>query len=281
MFSHVVLFPLSLVTKVGKVAQLTWVNCMKLGYMMVPRIGCSADKKEVERRTESASKLGISEFYCAAQEGYSDDSFAPDFSLEHADSLRILTNFPARQQPRLVAVNGKHHRREDRISTWNMAIPCKSPEQVRANVQVRQASLSVSWLNKTELAQHWNAHVTSSTHAGLRVRPEDWRIARTIVVSQDAAYAEAAVKDQHSPCRVYYDKIARSQGTDVETLLEACVIYGTLNNVLDALVDLKESCGPFGTLCLVDHAWPDPQMALYSMTSLVSAFAPTLHRSRA
>jgi alkanesulfonate monooxygenase SsuD/methylene tetrahydromethanopterin reductase-like flavin-dependent oxidoreductase (luciferase family) len=155
--------------------------------------------------------------------------------------------------------------------------------QVIANANDRRGTLSVSWLNTTELAKHWAAHVSGSTHAGLRAREEDWRVARTIFICDDAARAEAIVKAEDSPCRAYYSEIAQENAAhgDVDTLLDDCVLFGTLQTVLDRLTDIAAASGPFGTLTLVDHAWADTELAKQSMGSLAAATAPIMQRNRA
>jgi len=225
---------------------------------------------------EFARDLGFSEFYAAEPQV---DPFAPGALKglpEHAPMLRTLPDVPLRPTPQVVAVDGEWQLQENTESLENLASPSVTPEQVAANARARRATLSVSWLNKSDLALHWAAQVTGSTHAGVRARPDNWRIARTIMVCEDEARAEAAVMSDDSPCRSYYSKMTGldASSAEVDALIADCVLYGSLQTVLDGVHDIAATATPFGTLTLVDHVWPDADLARQSMASLASALAP-------
>ncbi|MEP5729962.1 MAG: hypothetical protein ABJL67_11405 [Sulfitobacter sp.] len=253
---------------------------MKLGYMMIPGPAVGQDWNCNRGRAELARDLGFSEFYSADQDGH---PFGVDGAPEHADHLNVLTDLPVRPMPKVIAIEGKRQRISDSAAAGHIVRPSVTAQQVVSHAREQKASLSVSWLNKTELAKHWAAHVTGSTHAGLIARPEDWRVARTILVCEDAARAEAAVKSDDSPCRDYYRRMAKPGATsaDIDGLIESSVLYGPLQSVLDQLMDISSASGPFGTLALVDHAWQDDVLAQQSLASLVSAIAPVLRQDRA
>lgn len=251
---------------------------MNLGYLLI-RDGC---KPERPKRAELARELGFSEFYTADTQGDLIATKTPNGCPELAASLRTMSNLPIKPGLQVAAINGKEQLPRDAAPSGNITRPSITPEQVMANAERQQATLSVSWLNQTELARHWAALVAGSTHAGHRARPEDWRVARTIVVSSDAERAEAAIKSDNSPCRAYYAKMAGSDATpsEVDTLLERCVLFGSLNSVLEELHEIAISSGPFGTLTLIDHAWPDEELAQQSVISLAGAIAPVTQRNR-
>ena len=252
---------------------------MTLGYLMAPRIGAQQTPKEIKERIDFARNIGFSEFYRTSQDGPFEKPLQQEVCLERAQSLSVQPELTTAPSLKVVTVDGKRQHSQERADNIATAIPTETVQQVVTNAHQQLPTLSVSWLDKTTLAQHWAAHVTTCTHKGQRVQPENWKIARTIIACDDPARAEAAVFAAQSPCRAYYAKAGRSAGWDVETLMRACVIHGTLDHVLDELQILKETCGPFGTLTLVDHAWPDQEMAQHSIAALGSALVPPPKRS--
>lgn len=130
--------------------------------------------------------------------------------------------------------------------------------------------MSVSWLGADALARHWAACVTGSTHAARRARPEDWRIARTVVLHPDAARAEALAKHPDSPCRAYYRAHAAIGADDaaVDAVIDGCVLYGTPAMVRERICEIVDVSVRFGTLALIDHDWPDAGVARQSMALL-------------
>lgn len=253
---------------------------MKLGYLMMPPDCVDGVPTRNAGRAKMARTFGVSEFYAVAPQDHSKVIPPLSNSPEHANALRTLPELPEHRMPQVVAIDGKRQADCDTGAALNLTRPAVTPEQVAANARRRRATLSVSWLNTSDLARHWAAHVSGSTHAGFRARPEEWRIARTIMICGDVARAEAAIKSEDSPCRAYYRKVAQP-GTDLDALMDDCVLYGSLDTVLDGLRDILATTGPFGTLTLVDHAWPDEALAQQSLAALTSALAPINLRSRA
>jgi len=253
---------------------------MKLGYLMIPHASNTGGNKPDAGRAEMAQALGISEFYSVEPQDQTLGSCAIGAYPEHASALRTHPDYCEKPLPQIVAVNGELQSISHASDAPNLTHPAATPQQVAANASARKTSMSVSWLTTADLARHWAAHVSGSTHAGLRARPEDWHIARTIMVCDDAARAQAAVKSDDSPCRAYYSRMI-TPGMDIEAVLDACVLYGSLETVLDDLQDILATTGPFGTLTFVDHAWPDQGMAQQSLAALTLALAPKVPHVKA
>lgn len=253
---------------------------MNLGYLMIPQnVGSGTSGRGIGRAT-LARNLGFSEFYAVEHRNRIPCSCALNALPENADFLRTMAEAPEKPALQVAALNGERQSPRDLVTEDNRACPSATLEHVSANARQRKATLSVSWMNKIELAQHWGAQVVGSTHAGVRARPDDWRIARTILVSNDPARAKAAVESQSSPCRAYYSKIAGSGASskDVDELMKGCVLFGTLRTVLEELHDISATSAPFGTLTLVDHAWPDVELADQSLAALAASLAPMMSR---
>jgi alkanesulfonate monooxygenase SsuD/methylene tetrahydromethanopterin reductase-like flavin-dependent oxidoreductase (luciferase family) len=109
--------------------------------------------------------------------------------------------------------------------------------------------------------------------AGRPADGNDWRVARNIFISEDAAEAREHVGDREAPSYFYFNYISsllREAGffqiikpdpdmdddaVTTEAIVEDVVIAGTPDSVLDQLVAFREEVGPFGTLILVAVDW--------------------------
>lgn len=244
---------------------------MQLGYLMNQQPSMPARET---RRLKLAYELGFSEFYSVMPADQNSRYTGP----EQADLLQRSTDLPEMQVPQIVAINGEVQAPKQITSQASSARPSVTPEQIATNARNQELSLSVSWLNQTDLARHWAAHVAGSTHSGQRARPENWSVARTVLICDNPAHARAAVRAKDGPCYSYYSKLAKP-GSDVDAMMDDWVLYGTIEMVLSQLDALVTAAGPFGGLTVVDHGWADQEMAENSLSALASAFAPAVRRS--
>lgn len=248
---------------------------MKLGYLFIPPtpgLNAGPGRPPAADRSGLAAALGFSEFYAEPDQ----TTFAED--PNGAPLLRILPDRPPATGPRLAAVDGVSRRGSARKS-GPLAAPAACPESVRDHSRRGHLPLSACWADMDTLAQHWASHVTGCTHGARCARRTDWRIARTVVVDDDPARAEALVKAPDSPCRAYFT--AQMPGADAATLearLNDCVLYGTASQVMAQLDALQAALDGFGTLALVDHAWADAARARRSMVLFADAVLQT-HQS--
>ncbi|MGY3439931.1 hypothetical protein [Marinovum sp. KMM 9879] len=273
---------------------------MKLGYLYIPPVRTDWSQARMQAHTKTATHaenraalaraLGFSEFYAAAPELaetaqpssavgiQTGPQTGPTSGLEHQPLLRILPDLSVQTLPQLIAVDGVA-RPHSAHAPGPLAAPVESVSDVQAQSFRGRAPLSVSWLDTDTLARHWAAHVTGCTHAARCARRQDWRVARTVIVNEDAARAEAAAKDANSPCRAYYRKSLAPGADDaaIDARIDACVLYGTAAKVMAQLAELAEASATFGTLTFVDHAWPDAAMACRSMTLFAGAVLHTQH----
>ncbi len=239
---------------------------MKLGYLSIPPLypdGRGPDGPRAGRRDHLAEALGFSEFYAASA---TPRALTQRGGPEQQELLQIVPDRPVRRLPELVSVDGAS-RQQDGPGTDLLAAPVEHVEDVRAQSFRGCAPLSVSWLDSDMLARHWAAHVTGCTHAARCARRQDWRVARTVVVDDDPARAEATAKAPGSPCRAYYRDVLAPGADDatVEALIDDCVLYGTQTMVGARLREMTEASGTFGTLTFVDHAWADAALARRSL----------------
>ena len=255
---------------------------MNLGYLMVPQHNNAFNQAAQKDRGQLAYQHGFTEFY-APRYHYDVDRSGPcSESPETSSFLDILPKPPQHPTPHVITIDGERRIGKGSKAVSGATVPSETAEQIKSNVFNKHSSLSMSSLSNNDLARHWAAHVTASTHAGLRARHEDWRVARTIIVCDDQARAEATVKSDESPCRAYYKNLAKTGSSDaqIDALIDDCVLYGSLKSVLSSLRKITAVSGPFGTLTLVDHAWPDAQMAQHSIALLASGIFQNAQHNR-
>ena len=255
---------------------------MKLGYLNIPKQGSAGGSMQNTNRAHVIRSLGFTEFYGNVNLDTANRAGTFCNDPEQAAVLHVLPDLPKPAYPRIISSDEEGLHFETPFAAGRNAAPCPTTEQVIENIQQSCASLSVSWLAKENLARHWAAHVKGCTYAGKRACPTDWHVARTILICDDPARAEVAVKANDSPCRAYYSKVAQvpPNSPQVDAMMDACVLHGTVQTVLNELDKIVASSGPFGTLTLVDHEWPDEALAITSMAALANAYAPRLKPKR-
>lgn len=248
---------------------------MKLGYLYVPPSGslaAASDARDTGRdmgRAMLARSLGFCEFYAPTVQA---PVQAPVRALPGPEAhpvLQILTGSPSAPGPQL-AYADQAVRNGQTCSPPPLTAPLASADVVYDPSRAGHLPFSVSWLGVDQLSRHWAAHVTGCTHAARKASLIDWRVARSVMINDDAALAEALVKAPDSPCRAYYASVLGS-GADtaaIDALIDACVLFGDPATVSDKLARLRQEAAAFGTLVYVDHAWPDAARARASMSLL-------------
>ena len=149
--------------------------------------------------------------------------------------------------------------------------------------------LSANFLLPHWLPSHWENYAEGKRRAGKTPDPAQWRIARTIFVSDDDRVAERyAREDPASPYRFYWaqlrEKMLRAgrqvifklrededdAAVTLERLLGELVLCGTVNRVVDQLLALRERSGDFGEIVYAGMDWVDPALARRSMELMAS-----------
>src|SRR5437773_3708122 len=144
--------------------------------------------------------------------------------------------------------------------------------------------LSANFLLPHWLPSHWENYAEGKRLAGKTPDPADWRIARTIFVSDDDRVAERyAREDPASPYRFYWKQLREKMlragrqvifklheneddgAVTLERLLAELVHCGTVNKVVDQLLALRERSGDFGEIVYAGMDWVDPTLARRSM----------------
>ena len=156
--------------------------------------------------------------------------------------------------------------------------------------------LSANFLLPQWVATHWPNYVQGKESVGETASTEDWRVARTVFVADDAAVAETYGRtDANSPYRFYYEKMLtkmrkigrlelfksqRDQPDDEVTLdhvVDQLVITGTPDSVAEQLLAFREQTGDFGELVYAGLDWVDPDLAKRSMELMAEEVMPRIN----
>jgi alkanesulfonate monooxygenase SsuD/methylene tetrahydromethanopterin reductase-like flavin-dependent oxidoreductase (luciferase family) len=158
--------------------------------------------------------------------------------------------------------------------------------------------LSANFLLPHWLPSHWANYAEGRRRAGRIPDPADWRIARTIFVADDERVAERYARvDAASPYRFYWtqlrEKMMRAKrhivfkkhededdrAITLERLLGELVLCGTVDNVVDQLLALREEAGEFGEIVYAGMDWVDPALARRSMELMATEVMPRVNRA--
>jgi alkanesulfonate monooxygenase SsuD/methylene tetrahydromethanopterin reductase-like flavin-dependent oxidoreductase (luciferase family) len=128
--------------------------------------------------------------------------------------------------------------------------------------------------------------------------PADWRIARTIFVADDDKTAlRYGRQESSSPYRYYWSMLRKkmmlskrhgvfksdqaqddSEITD-DYLVDRLVICGSVNKVVDDILQLRDRVGDFGELVYANMDWVDPALAKRSMELMATQVMPRVDQA--
>jgi alkanesulfonate monooxygenase SsuD/methylene tetrahydromethanopterin reductase-like flavin-dependent oxidoreductase (luciferase family) len=158
--------------------------------------------------------------------------------------------------------------------------------------------ISGNFLQAKWTKSHWENYCEGKQAVGKTADVADWRLARTIFVADDDAVAKKyGGEDANSPYRFYYKqlltkfsrigrlplfKIERDQPDEDITLdyvLDTLVIRGSVNSVVDQILEMRETTGAFGEIVYAGMDWVDPQLAKRSMELMASEVMPRVNEA--
>ncbi len=156
--------------------------------------------------------------------------------------------------------------------------------------------LSANFLLAIHLKSHWTNYAKGKAEASAKADIADWRVARTIFVADDDKTAlRYGREDANSPYRFYFEQMRakmrrgkrlyvfkshKEQPDDEIThdfVMDHCVIHGTVNKVVDAILTLREQTGDFGELVYAGMDWVDPKLARRSMQLMAEQVMPRVN----
>jgi alkanesulfonate monooxygenase SsuD/methylene tetrahydromethanopterin reductase-like flavin-dependent oxidoreductase (luciferase family) len=149
------------------------------------------------------------------------------------------------------------------------------------------------WLNS-----HWDNYAQGKALAGQTARNTDWRVARTIFVADDSATARRYGREAaNSPYRYYYRQMLTKmmiskrhvifkkhadeddRHVTLERLLDELVICGTVNEVVDQILALREQVGDFGEIVYAGMDLVDPALGRRSMELMAQQVMPRVNQA--
>jgi len=155
--------------------------------------------------------------------------------------------------------------------------------------------ISANFLMPQWVKSHWPKYVEGCARAGRPADPANWRVAKSIFVSEDAATAKAYATDPNGPYVSYYRalftkltrggrvdlfKLRRDQPDHEVTFEQVCdklIIYGTPDKVADEILAFRDQVGDFGTLLYAGKDWHDREHGRRSMILLAEKVLPRVN----
>lgn len=156
--------------------------------------------------------------------------------------------------------------------------------------------MSANFLLSHWLPSHWENYAQGKALAGQVADPDQWRIARTVFVADDEATArEYGGDNANSPYRYYYRQMLTKMmmskrhvifkkhideddtHVTLERLLKELVICGTVSEVVDQILALRELTGPFGELVYAGMDQVDKGLARRSMELMAQEVMPRVN----
>jgi alkanesulfonate monooxygenase SsuD/methylene tetrahydromethanopterin reductase-like flavin-dependent oxidoreductase (luciferase family) len=159
--------------------------------------------------------------------------------------------------------------------------------------------ISANFLLPQWVRTHWAKVVEGCETAGRIADPQHWRIAKTVFVADDEATAKEYGHGPGSPYRFYYQqlgsKLIRAGRANIfkpdpdmpdsavttDFLVERLVIAGTVQQVVERLLEFHDTVGEFGTLLYCGIDWVDPRLARRSMELMAHKVMPEVNRALA
>jgi alkanesulfonate monooxygenase SsuD/methylene tetrahydromethanopterin reductase-like flavin-dependent oxidoreductase (luciferase family) len=156
--------------------------------------------------------------------------------------------------------------------------------------------MSANFLLPHWLPSHWDNYAEGKRQAGVVPQSSDWRVARTIFVADDDKVAQSYGRtDENSPYRYYYRQMLtkmmmskrhvifkKHEGEDdsqvtLDRLLDDLVITGTVSEVVDQVLALREQVGDFGEIVYAGMDLVDPKLGRRSMELMAHEVMPRVN----
>ena len=156
--------------------------------------------------------------------------------------------------------------------------------------------ISAHFLLPKWVKTHWPNYTEGKKNVGKVADKNDWRIARTIFVSDDDKVAREYARDSaKSPYAFFYHhlfkKLEKSgrlgvfkesfdqpdSEINIENIMDKLVIHGSVNNVVDQILAFREEVGDFGEIVYGGVDWTDRSLAEKSMELMATKVMPLVN----
>jgi alkanesulfonate monooxygenase SsuD/methylene tetrahydromethanopterin reductase-like flavin-dependent oxidoreductase (luciferase family) len=156
--------------------------------------------------------------------------------------------------------------------------------------------VSSNLLHSHWLPSHWANYAKGAAEGGHKADRAIWRVARSIFVADDGKTARSyGGDDPNSPYRFYMRQLMMKLGkfkrlgafkhrpdmpdeqVTLDYVLDNVVIRGTVNEVIDRILELRERIGDFGTLLYCGKDWTDVALSRRSMELMAEKVMPAVN----
>ena len=155
--------------------------------------------------------------------------------------------------------------------------------------------ISANFLLPAWVKSHWPKYVEGREAVGAKAAPDEWRVAKSIFVADDAQVAQRYGRGPDGPYHFYFKQLSRKlvgggrsnlfkadqaqPDSDItpDYLTHKLVIAGTVDSVVEQLLAFREQVGDFGTLLYACHDWVDPVLARRSMQLMAEQVMPRVN----
>ena len=157
--------------------------------------------------------------------------------------------------------------------------------------------ISANFLLPQWVRSHWDIYTEAWPDADTAPDPATWRVAKTVLVTDDERTAREYGFGPESPYRHYYDqlvfKLVRAGRANLfkadpglpdsvvttDAVVDQLVIAGTVSQVVEELLAFREEIGDFGTLLYCGLDWVDPRIGRRSMELMAEQVMPEINRA--
>jgi len=154
--------------------------------------------------------------------------------------------------------------------------------------------ISANFVPAANVAGHWQMYREGAADAGRGADARQWRVARSVLVTESDREAEDYLARPDNGVRFYYrylrnqlvpagmgaifkvDPAMLDDQITIDYLLAQTVITGSPATVTAKLAALREQVGPFDTLLAAFHEWDEPELWRRSMALLAPKVVPRL-----
>jgi alkanesulfonate monooxygenase SsuD/methylene tetrahydromethanopterin reductase-like flavin-dependent oxidoreductase (luciferase family) len=156
--------------------------------------------------------------------------------------------------------------------------------------------VSSNLLHVNCLPNNWANYARGAAEAGRSADRDIWRLARSIFVADDDSTARAyGGDDARSPYRFYMRQLLmklergkrlgsfksrpdmKDADVTLDYVLDNIVIRGTVNAVVDRILEMHEAVGGFGTLLYCGKDWTDVALGRRSMELMAEKVMPAVN----
>jgi alkanesulfonate monooxygenase SsuD/methylene tetrahydromethanopterin reductase-like flavin-dependent oxidoreductase (luciferase family) len=160
--------------------------------------------------------------------------------------------------------------------------------------------ISSHFLHPNCLKSQWANYAKGCAEGGHRADRANWRVARSIFVAEDDKVARAyGGDDPNSPYRFYMSQLTAKlkkarrmiafkphpempdEDVTFDYIFDNVVIRGSVNRVVDRILELHDQVGDFGTLLYCGKDWADPQLGRKSMELMAEKVMPAVNAALA